>query len=169
MCAEAYRENFLTLLMQLVIRKPETKHQQLICAYYELQMSQLCSTISPTLITNSAHMRLISYYRWTKAYLSRILHSRYSSRPLQCLRYVFLKAASDLTSSLCECERPIDGGSTASGSRQEMPLIRGRAMAQRQLIKRPFMCYRSPSGVRIYPIAWYQAPVHDANRKTVGS
>lgn len=85
--------------------KHETTHQQLTFACNKLQMSQICSTTLPTLSTNGAHIRLISY--WTKAYSSYILHLHMPH--VHCgLYYVSLKAASDLTSGPCDCERPID-------------------------------------------------------------
>lgn len=68
--------------------KHETKHKQLIFACYELQMSRVRPTTSPALSTNSAHVRLISYCRRSKAFSSYILDlniPRVHYRPMLCI------------------------------------------------------------------------------------
>lgn len=92
-------------------------------------------------------IRLISYYRWDNSICiwHHCTHVHY--RPLLYIG----------ESSLRSHIKPMWmwktywWGSTASGFKQEMPLIPEREMAQGPLIKDQFMCYQAPQGSRFIP------------------
>lgn len=149
MCAEAYREYFLTLLIQLVIINLKQNISGWFLPITSFRCPNYAQLFHPLWLP-TVNTRLISYCIWTKAHLSHILHSdipHVHCRPVLCV------AESSLRSHIKPMWmwKTYWWGSTAWGSRQEMPLIRECAMARRQLIKHPFMCYQAPKGSRFIP------------------
>lgn len=97
-------------------------------------------------------IRLIRYYRWTTAYPPEIIALVSATG----LCYVLVKAALDLKSSPCECERPIDGEHSLGIQTRDASDSRawdGTGAAD----KGPVYVLSGPAGVKIYPTLSSQA------------